>query len=51
MNVIKRNGVEVQFDPEKIQRAIAGVNNDLPEDKKISLPAIALIANSVVATR
>lgn len=50
MNVIKRNGVEVQFDPEKIQRAIAGVNNDLPDDKKMSLPAIALIANSVVAT-
>ena len=50
MNVIKRNGVEVQFDPEKIQRAIAGVNNDLPEDKKMSPPAIALIANSVVAT-
>ena len=34
MNVIKRNGAEVEFDIDKIIHAIQGANRQVPEKKR-----------------
>ena len=39
--VIKRNGEEVEFDAEKISNAIQKANNEVTDDKKLTLLQIA----------
>lgn len=45
--VIKRNGEEVEFDPEKISNAIQKANNEVDEKKKLTLLQVADITNRV----
>ena len=47
MNVIKRNGKEVQFDIDRITRAIRLANGDVAENERISDEEIINIANKV----
>lgn len=46
--VIKRNGEEVEFDAEKISNAIQKANNEVPDDKKLTLLQIADVTRKVV---
>ena len=46
--VIKRNGEEVEFDAEKISNAIQKANNEVTEDKKLTLLQIADVTRKVV---
>lgn len=48
MNVIKRNGSEVVFDPRKILNAIGAVNKDVTGNDAISSTDVWKIANEVV---
>lgn len=48
MKIIKRNGSETLFDPQKIARAIASANNDIEERLRISDKRIEEITNMVV---
>lgn len=50
MNVIKRNGSEVEFDIDKIIHAIQGANSQVPEKKRMTELQIRRIAESVTAT-
>lgn len=45
--VIKRNGEEVEFDPEKISNAIQKANNEVDEKKKLTLLQVADVTNRV----
>ncbi len=45
--VIKRNGEEVEFDPEKISNAIQKANKEVEEHKSLSLLQIADVTNRV----
>ena len=47
MNVIKRNGSEVDFDIDKIIHAILGANRQVPEKKRMTEVQIRRIAESV----
>lgn len=47
MNVIKRNGAEVEFDIDKIIHAIQGANRQVPEKKRLTEVQIRRIAESV----
>ena len=47
MNVIKRNGSEVEFDIDKIIHAILGANRQVPEKKRMTEGQIRRIAESV----
>ncbi len=47
MNVIKRNGAEVEFDIDKIIHAIQGANRQVPEKKRMTEVQIRRIAGSV----
>ena len=47
MNVIKRNGAEVEFDIDKIIQAIQGANRQVPEKKRMTEVQIRRIAESV----
>lgn len=47
MKVIKRNGMEVDFDPSKIMRAVASANKEVPETDKITGEGLAKIALDV----
>lgn len=47
MNVIKRNGAEVEFDIDKIIHAIQGANRQVPERKRMTEVQIRRIAESV----
>ena len=47
MNVIKRNGAEVEFDIDKIIHAIQGANRQVPEKKRMTEVQIRRIAESV----
>ena len=47
--VIKRNGEEVEFDPEKISNAIQKANNEVDEKKRLTLLQVADITNRVAA--
>ena len=47
MNVIKRNGSEVEFDIDKIIHAILGANRQVPEKKRMTEVRIRRIAESV----
>lgn len=47
MNVIKRNGSEVEFDIDKIIHAIQGANRQVPEKKRMTEVQIRRIAESV----
>ena len=47
MNVIKRNGAEVEFDIDKIIHAIQGANCQVPEKKRMTEVQIRRIAESV----
>lgn len=46
--VIKRNGEEVEFNPEKISNAIQKANNEVDEQKRLTLLQIADVTNRVV---
>ena len=46
--VIKRNGEEVEFDAEKISNAIQKANNEVTDDKKLTLLQIADVTREVV---
>lgn len=46
--VIKRNGEEVEFDAEKISNAIQKANNEVTDDKKLTLLQIADVTRKVV---
>lgn len=46
--VIKRNGEEVAFNPEKISNAIQKANNEVDEKKSLSVLQIAEVTNGVV---
>ena len=46
--VIKRNGEEVEFDAEKISNAIQKANNEVTDDKKLTLLQIAGVTRKVV---
>lgn len=46
--VIKRNGEEVEFDAEKISNAIQKANNEVTNDKKLTLLQIADVTRKVV---
>lgn len=46
--VIKRNGEEVEFDAEKISNAIQKANNEVTDDKKLTLLQIADATRKVV---
>lgn len=48
MNVIKRNGMEVVFDPRKILNAISAVNKDVTGNDAINSTDVWKIANEVV---
>lgn len=45
---IKRNGEEVEFDAEKISNAIQKANNEVTDDKKLTLLQIADVTRKVV---
>ncbi len=45
--VIKRNGEEVEFNPEKISNAIQKANKEVEEHKSLSLLQIADVTNQV----
>ncbi len=47
MNVIKRNGSEVEFDISKIEHAIASANKQVPEKQRMTPMQIRRIAESV----
>lgn len=47
MNVIKRNGAEVEFDIDKIIHAVQGANRQVPEKKRMTEVQIRRIAESV----
>ena len=47
VNVIKRNGAEVEFDIDKIIHAIQGANRQVPEKKRMTEVQIRRIAESV----
>lgn len=47
MKVIKRDGTEVPFDPDKIKNAIAGANNDAEVDDRLSKNEIGWITNVI----
>jgi hypothetical protein len=47
MKVIKRNGIEVDFDRSKIVKAIMSANNEVDPKKKISDETIATIASRI----
>jgi ribonucleoside-triphosphate reductase len=47
IRVIKRNGVEVEFNPEKISNAIQKANKEVEEHKSLSLLQIADVTNRV----
>ncbi len=47
--VIKRNGEEVEFDPEKISNAIQKANLEVEEHKRLTLLQVADITNQVSA--
>ncbi|MCD8040469.1 MAG: anaerobic ribonucleoside-triphosphate reductase [Clostridia bacterium] len=49
MKIIKRNGVEVSFDIEKIVNAIRKANNEVSEDNRLSEEQIQLISKKVSA--
>ncbi|MCD8372716.1 MAG: anaerobic ribonucleoside-triphosphate reductase [Clostridia bacterium] len=49
MKIIKRNGVEVSFDIEKIVNAIRKANNEVSEDNRLSEEQIQLISKRVSA--
>ena len=49
MKIIKRSGVEVAFDIEKIVNAIRKANNEVSEDNRLSEEQILLIAKKVTA--
>ncbi len=49
MKIIKRSGVEVAFDIEKIVNAIRKANNEVSEDNRLSEEQIQLIAKKVTA--
>ena len=49
MNVIKRSGEEVVFDPQKIFNAVSKANTDVSEDKRIPETYLKAITESVVA--
>ena len=49
MKIIKRSGVEVAFDIEKIVNAIRKANNEVSEDNRLSEEQIRLIAKKVTA--
>ena len=48
MKIIKRNGDSVDFDISKIIGAIEKANNELSEDKRVSIKEIRVLANNVV---
>ena len=47
--VIKRNGEEVEFNPEKISNAIQKANNEVDEHKSLSVLQIAEVTNRVTS--
>ncbi len=49
MKIIKRNGVEVSYDIDKIINAIRKANNEVSEDNRLSEEQIQLIAKNVTA--
>lgn len=48
IKVIKRNGEEVEFNPEKISNAIQKANNEVDEQKSLTVLQIADVTNRVV---
>ena len=48
MKIIKRNGTEIEFNPEKIQIAVSKANNEAPnESDKLTDLQIEVIAEAV----
>lgn len=48
MKVIKRNGVEVDFTPDKIKKAISAANNEVSDDWKLTSINIESITHDIV---
>ena len=49
MKIIKRNGTEVTFDPEKIANAVRKANNEVSEDNRLTEEQIDKITRKVTA--
>ena len=49
MKIIKRNGTEVEFDPEKIANAVRKANNEVSEDNRLTEEQIDKITKKVTA--
>ena len=49
MKIIKRNGTEVAFDPEKIANAVRKANNEVSEDNRLTEEQIEKITKKVTA--
>ena len=49
MKIIKRNGTEVTFDPEKIANAVRKANNEVSEDNRLTEEQIDKITKKVTA--
>ena len=49
MKIIKRNGTEVAFDPEKIANAVRKANNEVSEDNRLTEDQIDKITKKVTA--
>ncbi|HIZ72026.1 MAG TPA: anaerobic ribonucleoside-triphosphate reductase [Candidatus Gallimonas intestinavium] len=49
MKIIKRNGTEVAFDPEKIANAVRKANNEVSEDNRLTEEQIDKITKKVTA--
>ena len=50
MRVIKRNGVEVDFTPEKIEKAISSANKEVDVKKRLTIREIDDIVNCITET-
>lgn len=48
MKVIKRNGVEVDFTPEKIKKAISSANGEVEEKERLTDPEIKQLTATIV---
>ena len=49
MKIIKRNGTEVTFDPEKIANAVRKAKNEVSEDNRLTEEQIDKITKKVTA--
>lgn len=47
MKIIKRNGAEAEFDPEKIKKAVTAANKEVSERQRMTEMEIAVVADNV----